>query len=75
MNTFAIGSLPVHFSVAKLFTFRWQYTQSYEEDPVLLAIVGDLRDIECQIKAIVRQADTDFEDFDALKRIVETITI
>ena len=27
MNTFAIGSLPVHFSVAKLFTFRWQYTQ------------------------------------------------
>lgn len=50
-------------------------SQSYEEDPVLLAIVGDLRDIECQIKAIVRQADTDFEDFDALKRIVETITI
>ncbi len=28
MNTFAIGSLPVHFSVAKLFTFRWQYTSS-----------------------------------------------
>ena len=28
MNTFAIGSLPVHFSVAKLFNFRWQYTQS-----------------------------------------------
>lgn len=27
MNTFATGSLPVHFSVAKLFTFRWQYTQ------------------------------------------------
>ena len=26
MNTFAIGSLPVYFSVAKLFTFRWQYT-------------------------------------------------
>lgn len=26
MNTFAIGSLPVHFSVAKLFNFRWQYT-------------------------------------------------
>ena len=50
-------------------------SQSYEEDPVLLAIVGDLQDIECQIKAIVRQADTDFEDFDALKRIVETITI
>ena len=27
MNTFAIGSLPVHFSVAKLFNFRWQYTR------------------------------------------------
>ena len=27
MNTFAIGSLPVHFSVAKLFNFRWQYTK------------------------------------------------
>ena len=26
MNTFATGSLPVHFSVAKLFNFRWQYT-------------------------------------------------
>lgn len=26
MNTFAIGSFPVHFSVAKLFNFRWQYT-------------------------------------------------
>ncbi len=26
MNTFANGSLPVHFSVAKLFNFRWQYT-------------------------------------------------
>ena len=30
MNTFAIGSLPVHFSVAKLFTFRWQYTLSLD---------------------------------------------
>ena len=34
MNTFAIGSLPVHFSVAKLFNFRWQYTYG--------------RDIRCQ---------------------------
>ena len=32
MNTFAIGSLPVHFSVAKLFTFRWQYTLSELND-------------------------------------------
>ena len=28
MNTFATGSLPVHFSVAKLFNFRWQYTDA-----------------------------------------------
>ena len=31
MNTFAIGSLPVHFSVAKLFTFRWQYTTEFQQ--------------------------------------------
>ena len=30
MNTFAIGSFPVHFSVAKLFNFRWQYTHALE---------------------------------------------
>lgn len=30
MNTFAIGSLPVHFSVAKLFNFRWQYTNGID---------------------------------------------
>lgn len=33
MNTFAIGSLPVHFSVAKLFTFRWQYTTGNDDLP------------------------------------------
>ena len=31
MNTFATRSLPVHFSVAKLFNFRWQYTQIVTE--------------------------------------------
>lgn len=49
--------------------------QKYEDDSVLLTIVGDLRDIEQHIKTIVRQADTDYEDFDALKQIIETITI
>lgn len=34
MNTFAIGSLPVHFSVAKLFNFRWQYTADYYKQNV-----------------------------------------
>ena len=36
MNTFAIGSLPVHFSVAKLFTFRWQYTHESYSDARLM---------------------------------------
>lgn len=26
MNTFAFGSLPIQFLVAKLFNFWWQYT-------------------------------------------------
>lgn len=50
-------------------------SQKYEEDPVLLTIIGDLRDIELHIKQIIKQADTDYEDFDAVKRIIETITI
>ncbi len=50
-------------------------SQRYEDDSVLLTIIGDLRDIEDHIKRLVKQADTDYEDFDALKRIIETITI
>lgn len=50
-------------------------SQRYEDDPVLLTIIGDLRDIEDHIKRLVRQADTDYDDFDALKRIIETITL
>ena len=50
-------------------------SQEYEDDPVILTIVGELRDIEAQIKRIVKQANTDYEDFDALKKIIETITI
>ena len=50
-------------------------SQRYEDDSVLLTIIGDLRDIEDHIKRLVKQADTDYEDFDALKRIIEAITI
>lgn len=35
MNTFATGSLPVHFSVAKLFNFRWQYTLGISQEIVV----------------------------------------
>ena len=37
MNTFAVGSLPVHFSVAKLFNFRWQYTSNKARCSILFA--------------------------------------
>lgn len=50
-------------------------SQKYEEDPVLLTIIGNLRDIEDHIKRLVRQANTDYDDFHALKRIIETITL
>lgn len=50
-------------------------SQKYEDDPVLLTIIGDLRDIEDHIRRLVRQADTDYDDFYALKRIIETITL
>ena len=36
MNTFATGSLPVHFSVAKLFNFRWQYTSDRQKQVLKL---------------------------------------
>lgn len=50
-------------------------SQKYEDDPVLLTIIGELQDIEDHIRRIVKQIGTDYEDFDALKRIIETITI
>lgn len=43
MNTFAIGSLPVHFSVAKLFNFRWQYTSDQEILTIYLFIGSEQR--------------------------------
>lgn len=47
----------------------------YDDDPVHLAYVQDLRDIFKLIKRIVHQAKTDYEDFDALKIIIESITL
>lgn len=49
--------------------------QTYEDDPTLLSIITDLREIEHRIRTTVKQADTDYEDFDAMKQIIETITI
>ncbi len=49
--------------------------QRNSEDSVLLTIIGNLRDIERHLRRLLRQADTDCEDFAALKRIVETIEI
>ena len=45
------------------------------DDPVILTIIGSLRDIERHIRAIVRQAESTYEDFEALKKIVETIVL
>lgn len=50
-------------------------SQKYEDDPVLLTIIGRLQDVEDHIKRLVKQAGTDYEDFGALKRIFEIITI
>ncbi len=50
-------------------------SQRYEDDPVILTIIGELKDIEAQIKRIVNQIDTDPDDFVSLKRIVESIVI
>jgi len=49
--------------------------EKYDKDPVQLAYVEDLRDIFKQIKRVVRQANTDYDDFDALKIIIDSITL
>lgn len=49
--------------------------QKNEDDAVLLTIIGKLRDIEQHIRKILKQANTDCEDFTALKNIIETITL
>lgn len=50
-------------------------SQSYEEDPCLSTIMKQLRKIERQIEAAARQSKTDYEDFDAVKSIIENISI
>lgn len=50
-------------------------SQKYEDDPVLLTIIGNLQDIEDHIKRIAKLADTDYDDFNAMKKIIETITL
>ncbi len=47
----------------------------YDDDPVHLAYVKDLRVIFNQIKRVVKQAQTDYDDYDALKVIIKSITL
>ena len=47
----------------------------YEEDPVLLNIVDKLRSIEHLIYIETRKAHSDYEDYQRVKTIIETITI
>ena len=46
MNTFADRSLAVQHSLAKLFTFRWQFTVSkYEYSHLAVAVYKDQNDL------------------------------
>ncbi len=47
----------------------------YEDDPVLKDIVDRLRSIEHKIFIETRKAHTDYEDYQRVKAIIETITI
>ena len=47
----------------------------YENDPIHLSYVNDLRVIDKHVKRLARQAGTDCDDFEALKLIVECIYI
>lgn len=49
--------------------------RKYEDDPVLLDIVDKLRSIEHQIYIETRRAHSDYEDYQKVKKIIETITI
>ena len=49
--------------------------RKYEDDPVLLGIVDKLRSIEHQIYIETRMANSDFEDYQKVKTIIEAITI
>lgn len=49
--------------------------QKYQEDPVMQNAVDDLRYIDRNIKRIARQAQTDFEDYNAISVIINSITL
>lgn len=47
----------------------------FEDDPVLLGIVNQLRMIEHQIFVETRRIHSDYDDFETVKGIIEAITI
>lgn len=47
----------------------------YEDDSAHISYVEDLRDIDMHIKRVVNQAGTDYDDFVALTRIIQSITL
>lgn len=47
----------------------------YEDDPILLNIVEALRKIEHSIYMKVRKQKTDYEDFETVKNVIDTIII
>lgn len=49
--------------------------RKYEDDPVLLDMVDKLRNIEHQIFVETRRDHTDYNDYQKVKAIIETITI
>lgn len=48
--------------------------QKNKDDPAILSIIKDLRNIERHIERIASQANADYDDFDSLKHIIETVT-
>lgn len=50
-------------------------TKTFQEDPALLGIVNQLRQIEHQIFVESKKAHVGYYDFDKMKPIIETITI
>ena len=50
-------------------------TDTFQEDPALLSIVNQLRQIEHQIFVESKKAHVNYYDFDKMKPIIETITI
>ena len=60
MNTFANRSLPVQLSLAKLFTFRWQFTDKYadcfsfDEDGYLTYSQGDKKQLSREASSVLK---------------------